>query len=110
MKINNKFGSIWDELPYKSEKKAPETLSEAMDLYMAARSSVNNSTLKAWDSHNEMVKRSAELRKIKQRKEFMERKNLEHREENRELAAKIALENANRTKDFDELRRREHNR
>ena len=53
MKVDTKFGSIWDELPYKTEKKIPETQAEAMDFYQAAEASMSKSTMKTWDAHND---------------------------------------------------------
>lgn len=100
MKIDNKFGSIWDELPYKTEKKIPETKQEALDLYEAAQSSVSNSTMKIWDSHNDMVKKSAELRKISERKKILENQNQKRLEENRERIIETALKNEERRKMF----------
>lgn len=100
MKVDNKFGSIWDELPYKTEKKIPETKQEALDLYEAAQSSVSNSTMKIWDSHNDMVKKSAELRKISERKKFLENQNQKRLEENRERIIETALKNEERRKMF----------
>lgn len=95
-KINSRYGSIWDELPYESPRKVPETQDEALDLVKAAESSMTRATLKTWDSHNDMVKKSAELRKVQARKQAIENQYQEHREEQRELMARIAIENANR--------------
>ena len=101
MKVNNNnnkynFVSIWDELPAKREKKLPDSQSEAIELVNAAQSSMDKSTLKAWDSHNDMMKKSAELRQIQARKKAIEQQYQEDRDEQRELMAKIALENAQR--------------
>ena len=103
MKVDNYFGSIWDELPGKSERKIPETQAEAMDFYEAAESSVNKSLMKTWDSHNDMVKKSAELRKISERKKVLERQAQERREENRARIQEAALENEKRRKEFENL-------
>ena len=73
MKIDTCYGSIWDELPVQSERRVPETQEEAMDLYEAAKSSVNHSLMKTWDKHNDMMKKSAELRRIAERKKAVER-------------------------------------
>ena len=97
------FGSIWDELPSKREKtgqKIPESQSEAIELVNAAQSSMDKSTLKAWDSHNDMMKKSAELRQIQARKKAIEQRYQQDRDEQRELMAKIALENAQRRERF----------
>ena len=105
-RINSRYGSIWDELPeasrVKVNKKVPETQEEALDLVRAAESSMTRATLKTWDSHNDMVKKSAELRKVQARKQAIENQYQEHREEQRELMAKIAIENANRRERFKE--------
>ena len=100
MKIDNNFGSIWDELPYKTEKKIPETKQEALDLYEAAQSSVNKSTMKIWDSHNDMVKKSAELRKISERKKAVENQIQKRLEENRERIIEDIQRNEERRKMF----------
>ena len=96
MKIDDRFGSIWDELPQKREKRVPATQSDVLELVNAAQSSMDKSTLKAWDSHNNMMKKSAELRKIQARKKAIEQQYQEDRDEQRELMAKIAIENAQR--------------
>ncbi len=101
MKVDTKFGSIWDELPYKTEKKIPETQAEAMDFYQAAEASMSKSTMKTWDAHNDMVAKSAELRKISARKKAVERQAQERREENRELMMKAAEENIKRSEELE---------
>ena len=102
--INSRYGSIWDELQESSRvkvnKKVPETQEEALELVQAAESSMTRATLKTWDSHNDMVKKSAELRKIQARKQAIESQYQEHRDEQRELMARIAIENANRRERF----------
>ena len=100
MKVDTKFGSIWDELPYKTEKKIPQTQSEAMDFYQAAEASMTNSTMKTWDAHNDMVAKSAELRKISARKKAVEHQAQERRELNRKLFEKAAEENKKRSEKF----------
>ena len=97
MKVDTKFGSIWDELPTqavnnKKEKSIPTTQAEAMELYQAAEASVTNSTMKIWDSHNDMMAKSAELRKISERKKIVERQAQERIEQARELNEKAAEE------------------
>ena len=98
MKIDNYFGSIWDELPgqAKSERKIPETQAEAMDFYEAAQSSVNKSLMKTWDNHNDMVKKSAELRKISERKKVIERQAQERLDENRERIKEAMIDEEDR--------------
>ena len=80
MKIDTRYGSIWDELPRKTERKIPQTQQEAMDFYQAAESSMHNSLMKTWDSHNDMMTKSARLRRITQRKQAIERQAQEQRE------------------------------
>ncbi|MBR1486228.1 MAG: hypothetical protein IJ597_03105 [Synergistaceae bacterium] len=97
MKVDTKFGSIWDELPTQSlnnkkEKSIPTTQAEAMELYQAAESSVTNSTMKIWDSHNDMMAKSAEIRKVSERKKAVERQAQERIEQARELNEKAAEE------------------
>ena len=103
-KIDARFGSIWDELPSKTEKaekKIPTTQSEAMELYQAAEASVTNSTMKIWDSHNDMMAKSAELRKVSERKKIVERQAQERREQNHELMMKAAEENKKRSEELE---------
>ena len=100
-KIDTRFSSIWDELPNKTErveKKIPRTQSEAMELYQAAESSITNSTMKIWDSHNDMMAKSAELRKISERKKIVERQAQERIEQARELNEKAAEEKIKNSK------------
>ena len=84
MKIDTRYGSIWDELspsPAKSERRVPSTQEEAQDFYEAAESSMHKSLMKTVDGHNDMVKKSAELRTIQQRKEAIERIAQQRRDE-----------------------------
>ena len=83
MKIVTRYGSMWDELPpspAKSERRIPRTQQEAQELHQAAQSSMHNSLITAWDSHNDMVAKSAELRKIQHRKQALERIEQQRRE------------------------------
>ncbi len=80
MKIDTRFGSMWDELPANAERRTPQTQQEAQTLHQAAQSSMHNSLMTAWDSHNDMVAKSAELRKIHQRKQALERIEQQRRE------------------------------
>ena len=84
-KIDTHYGSIWDELPKGTERKIPTTQREAMDFYEAAQSSMDKAVLKTMDGHNDMMKKSAELRKISQRKKAVEDLNIKHREEQRKF-------------------------
>lgn len=75
MKIDTRYGSIWDELspqPAKTERRLPQTQQEARDFYEAAESSVHRSLMKTWDGHNDMMRKSAELRQIARRKKTVE--------------------------------------
>ena len=102
-----KFGSIWDELPSNSSlknKKIPENVSETLELTQAAQKSIDSSVMKTWDAHNDMMKKSAELRKIKQQKDFIEQKNIQHRQEQHDLFNKIALERINKQNQLQKLK------
>ncbi len=91
MKIDTRYGSIWDELPAKydkSERKIPQTQEEARDFYEAAKSSMHNSLMKTWDAHNESMKQSAKLRQIYSRKKLIEAEYQKRRDEQRELLTK----------------------
>ena len=84
MKVDTRYGSIWDELspsPAKTERRVPKTQQEAQDFYEAAESSMHNSLMKTIDGHNDMVKKSAQLRQVQQRKEALERMEEKRREE-----------------------------
>ncbi len=91
-KIDTRYGSIWDELPAKTERKIPQTQQEAQDLYEAAQSSVHNSLIKTWDSHNDMMRKSAELRRIAQQKQAVERQAQQARDKQQEIFAQAAEE------------------
>lgn len=85
MKVDTRYGSIWDEMPPGTERSVPQTQQEARDLYEAAESSMHNSLMKTLDGHNDMMKKSAELRRISERKKAIERQAQEHRDMQREL-------------------------
>jgi len=114
MKVDTKFGSIWDELPNKSgktEKKIPATQAEAMEFYQAAESSITNSTMKIWDAHNDMMAKSAELRKVSERKKIVERQAQEHREQSHELSERAAEEKIKNSEilEAESLKRKQEN-
>ena len=88
MKIDTRYGSIWDELPRNTERRVPATQQEARDFYEAAESSMHNSLMKTIDGHNDMVQRSAQLRQAQQRKEAIERMEQKRREEHTEFLKK----------------------
>ena len=88
MKIDTRYGSIWDELPDgkpKTERKIPTTQQEARDFYEAAESSIHRSLMKTWDGHNDMLAKSAELRETALRKKAIELQAQEARERQREF-------------------------
>ena len=91
MKIDTRYGSIWDELPAKYERRVPQTQDEARDFYEAAESSIHKSLMKTVDGHTDMVKRSAELRTIQQRKDELERIVQQRREEHTKFLKGISL-------------------
>ena len=111
MKVDTKFGSIWDELPYESEKKIPRSQSEAMDFYQAAEASMTDSTMKIWDSHNDMMKKSAELRRVSERKKIVERQSQERREQSHELMERAAEEKMEKSEilEAESLKRKQEN-
>lgn len=86
MKVDTRYGSIWDEMPAGTERRIPQTQEEARDLYEAAESSMHDSLMKTWDGHNDMMRKSAELRRVSERKKAIERQVQEHRDLQRELA------------------------
>ena len=111
MNVDSRLGSIWDEADRFSAfsgsgrrnsasaaREVPATVDDALDLVNAAKESAYQSTMKTWDKHTDMVEKSQQLRQVRDRKEAMERLNKERREENTELMAQIAIENANRSK------------
>ena len=105
MNIDTRFGSIWDAASSFSGKSSsgsarevPANAEEALELVEAAKESAHQSTMKTWDKHTDMVEKSQRLRQIRDRKEAIERLNRERREEQTELMAQFAIENANRSK------------
>ena len=86
MKVDTRYGSIWDEMPAGTERRIPQTQEEARDLYEAAESSMHDLLMKTWDGHNDMMRKSAELRRVSERKKAIERQVQEHRDLQRELA------------------------
>lgn len=84
-KVDTRYGSIWDEMPKGTKRRIPQTKDEAMDFYEAAESSMHNSLMKTWDAHNDMMAKSAELRRIVERKAALERQVQERRENQREI-------------------------
>ena len=67
----------------------------ALEKVQEARESIFRTTFRMWDRHTEMVKA---LRKAKIRKDAIARRNRQNRERQTELLARMALENARRSK------------
>jgi hypothetical protein len=61
-----------------------------------AREATTKTTLQMMDRHNEMVRKSQELNREKEKRRALERQNQERREEQRALLAEMALRNAER--------------
>ena len=91
MKVDTRYGSMWDELRVKYEPRVPETQEEAEKLHEAAEASMHDSLMKTIDAHNESMRQAAELRKKTQRKQEIERQMIEHREEQRMIFEEEAL-------------------
>lgn len=75
-----------------------KAMERAQDLLDAAKENISDETMRAWDKHTDMVQKSQELREVRDRKEAMERLTQEHREEQTELMAQMAIENVNRSR------------
>ena len=97
MKIDTRYGSMWDELPVKYEGRIPETREEAEDFYEAAEASMHDSLMKTIDAHNESMRKSAELRKKAQQKKDIEQRVIEHREQQREIFEAEAVKRRKRS-------------
>ena len=70
----------------------------ALEKVQEARESISRTTFRMWDRHTEMVKKSQALRKAKIQKDAIARRNRQNREQHTELLARMALENARRSK------------
>ncbi|MCR5347490.1 MAG: hypothetical protein K6E38_06910 [Fretibacterium sp.] len=100
-------GSLFDLMSSRSNSEAsradttagkvPATAEEGLERVEEAKENAYNTTMRTWDKHTDMVEKSQKLRQIRNRKEAIERQNTERREEQTELMAKIAIENANRS-------------
>jgi outer membrane receptor for ferric coprogen and ferric-rhodotorulic acid len=75
---------------------AAEDRDAALQKVEEAQESNTKTTLQMMDRHNEMVKKSQELNKEKEKQRALERRNQEHREDQRALLAEMALRNAER--------------
>lgn len=120
MKVDNGLGSLLEQMSrragdsarqsLKSSKREGITQEEANDLVQKAQKNASNETMKTWDKHTDMVEKSQELSKIRDRREAQERRAQERVDNQRdrwddqrkqadadkELMAKMAIENANR--------------
>ncbi len=96
MKIDTRYTSIWDNLPPKYEGRIPETQEEAEEFYEAAQASNHDALIKTIDAHNESMREAAELRKKTQRKQELEQKVIEHREQQHELLEAEAVKRRKR--------------
>lgn len=92
--------------------KVPTTVEEGLERVEEAKENAYNSTMRTWDKHTDMVEKSQKLRQIRDRKEAIERQNKERREQQTELMARVAIENANRSKiiEADALKRQAKDR
>lgn len=71
---------------------------DALKQVEEAKTRTSEATFRVWDRHTDMVEKSQKLRRIRMRQEAIKRRNQEQRENNRELMAQVALQNANRTR------------
>ena len=91
--------------------KVPTTVEEGLERVEEAKENAHNTTMRTWDKHTDMVEKPQKLRQVRDRKEAIERQNEERREEQTELMAKVAIENANRAQMFEvEARERQARR
>ena len=92
--------------------KVPTTVEEGLERVEEAKDNAYKSTMRTWDKHTDMVEKSQKLRQIRDRKEAVERQNKERREQQTELMARVAIENANRSKiiEADALKRQARDR
>ena len=92
--------------------KVPTTVEEGLERVEEAKENAYNSTMRTWDKHTDMVEKSQKLRQIRDRKEAIERQNKERREQQTELMARVAIENANRSRiiEADALKRQAKDR
>jgi hypothetical protein len=118
-RIDNIFGISGDRFPaadydfaesYAGRKKIlaaneeRETKEDALRKVEEAREGNHQTTLRMMDRHSEIVQKSQEFHKAKARRQAIERRNEKHREEQREILAEMALQNAQR-RDFLEAAR-----
>lgn len=126
-KVDNGLSSLWEGLDRalnssssRMEESAKQVASkgtsktkveDALELVNAAKENTNRETMRSWDKHTDMVEKSNELRETRARQQAIERRNQERREDQTELMAQIAIENANRAQMFEvEARERQARR
>jgi methylthioribose-1-phosphate isomerase len=85
-------------------KASQEQVTEAIQKVEEAQQANTTTTLDMMDSHNEMVKKSQEAAKEKDKKRAIERQNQKRREEHSELLAEMAIRNAERRDLLEALR------
>lgn len=83
-----------DSKANKIDKVDLETVKEKYDEVQKSKS---ETTFKVWDDHNDMVKKSNELRETRNREDAIKRRTQERDDAEDELRAKMAIENANRS-------------
>jgi hypothetical protein len=89
--------SIYDfEESYRIRQAAQEQADEALHKVEEVQQANTTATLDMMDQHNEMVKKSQELAKVRDKQRAIERRNEKQREEQRELLAEMAIRNAER--------------
>ncbi|NLL36020.1 MAG: hypothetical protein GX256_00690 [Fretibacterium sp.] len=71
---------------------------DALDKVETAQANVTRASFRMMDRHNEMVKKSQELAKVRFRQKAIEQRNRKRREDHSELLARMAIENAERSK------------
>lgn len=96
MKIDTRYNSIWDNLPPKYEGRIPETQEEAQEFYEAAEASRHDALMKTIDAHNESMRQAAELRKKTHRKQEIEQKVIERRENQHKIFEEEAVKRRER--------------
>ena len=70
----------------------------ALEKLEEAKDSLSKTTFRMWDRHTETVKKAQELNKAKLKKDAITRRSRQARERQTELLAKMALENAARSR------------
>ena len=105
LKVDNGLSSLWEQLSSSSnnarksavKNEIPTNIEDALEKVQEVKQKTSETTFKTWDKHTDMVRKSQELRTTRMRQEAIERQNTERREEQTELVAQMAIENANRS-------------